>query len=490
MGACGGKSGGDKQQAMSKEQKQLAVNKFEVGPNIFVNLKQGDITDTYIINKILGEGSYGQVRLVQHKKTGQQRAMKQIQKKKILKEQEDAMFSEVALLKDMDHQNIVKLFELYQDSQNYYLVTEYLNGGELLDKLTKLSTFNERTAADYMKQVLSALSYCHAQNIIHRDMKPSNIMLASPDPKSPIKVIDFGTAKKQLSGESQTQVIGTPLYIAPEVIDKNYTEKCDIWSCGVILYQILTGKFPFDVKVQSLQQLFNNIKSGKYNFNSKEFTSLSFEAQNLIKSMLQLDPKKRPSASEILNDPWIKEKAKEDKISLDVMNDLGKFHNESNMRAAILQLIAGEMMTNEEKDQLNQTFQSMDKNKDGQLSKEELVQAYSQVFNDELKAKHLVEDIFTQIDQNNSGKISYTEFLVASSKQNTILSKTKIDQAFKMFDKDGNGQITKQELQDIMCGVDIDNAQWGQIIAQCDKNGDGIIQYDEFANMLLQTAKK
>ncbi|CAD8141516.1 unnamed protein product [Paramecium pentaurelia] len=489
MGACGGKSG-DKQQQMSKEQKQLAVNKFEVGPNIFVNLKQGDITDTYIINKILGEGSYGQVRLVQHKKTGQQRAMKQIQKKKILKEQEDAMFSEVALLKDMDHQNIVKLFELYQDSQNYYLVTEYLNGGELLDKLTKLQTFNERTAAEYMKQVLLALSYCHAQNIIHRDMKPSNIMLASPDPKSPIKVIDFGTAKKQVSGESQTQVIGTPLYIAPEVIDKNYTEKCDIWSCGVILYQILTGKFPFDVKVQSLQQLFANIKSGKYNFNSKEFTSLSFEAQTLIKSMLQLDPKKRPSASEILNDPWIKEKAKEDKISLDVMSDLGKFHNESNMRAAILQMIAGEMMSNEEKDQLNQTFQSMDKNKDGQLSKEELIQAYTQVFNDELKAKHLVEEIFTQIDQNNSGKISYTEFLVASAKQNTILSKTKIDQAFKMFDKDGNGQITKQELQDIMCGVDIDNTQWAQIIAQCDKNGDGIIQYDEFANMLLQTAKK
>ncbi|CAD8059270.1 unnamed protein product [Paramecium sonneborni] len=489
MGACGGKSG-DKQTGMSKEQKQLATNKFEVGPNIFVNLKQGDITDTYIINKILGEGSYGQVRLVQHKKTGQQRAMKQIQKKKILKEQEDAMFSEVALLKDMDHNNIVKLFELYQDSQNYYLVTEYLNGGELLDKLTKLSTFNERTAAEYMKQVLSALSYCHAQNIIHRDMKPSNIMLASPDPKSPIKVIDFGTAKKQLSGESQTQVIGTPLYIAPEVIDKNYTEKCDIWSCGVILYQILTGKFPFDVKVQSLQQLFNNIKSGKYNFNSKEFQGLSFEAQALIKSMLQLDPKKRPSASEILNDPWIKEKAKEDKISLEVMNDLGKFHNESNMRAAIMQLIAGEMMTNEEKDQLNQTFQSMDKNKDGQLSKEELIQAYTQVFNDELKAKHLVDDIFTQIDQNNSGKISYTEFLVASSKQNTLLSKTKIDQAFKMFDKDGNGQITKQELQDIMCGIDIDNSAWAQIISQCDKNGDGIIQYDEFANMLLQTAKK
>nr|AHW46386.1 MSP [Paramecium caudatum] len=489
MGACGGKSD-SKEQTKTKEQKQLAINKFEVGPNIFVNLKQGDITDNYLIQKILGEGSYGQVRLVTHKKTNQLRAMKQIQKKKILKEQEDAMFSEVALLKDMDHPHIVKLFELYQDSQNYYLVTEYLNGGELLDKLTKLTTFNERTAADYMKQVLSALAYCHAQNIIHRDMKPSNIMLQSPDPKAGIKVIDFGTAKKQVSGEKQTQVIGTPLYIAPEVIDKQYTEKCDIWSCGVILYQILTGKFPFDVKVQSLQQLFSNIKSGKYNFTSKEFTSLSFEAQNLIKQMLQFDPSKRPSAQQILDDPWIKEKAREDKISLDVMSDLGKFHNESNMRAAIMQLIAGQMMSSEETEQLTQTFSSMDKNKDGQLSKEEMYAAYTQVFNDELKAKHLVDEIFQKVDSNNSGKISYTEFLVASAKQNTLLSKTKIDQAFKMFDKDGNGVISRQELQDIMCGVDMENQNWNQIIGQCDKNGDGNIQYEEFAQMLLQTAKK
>ncbi|CAD8053170.1 unnamed protein product [Paramecium sonneborni] len=489
MGSCGGKSQ-NKEQNMSKEQKSLAINKFEVGPDIFINLKQGDITDNYIINKILGEGSYGQVRLVQHKKTGQQRAMKQISKKKILKEQEEAMFSEVSLLKNMDYPNIVKLFELYQDSQNYYLVTEYLNGGELLDKLTKLNTFNERMAAEYMKQVLQALAYCHAQNIIHRDMKPSNIMLASPDPQSKIKVIDFGTAKRYISGEAQTQVIGTPLYIAPEVIDKNYTEKCDIWSCGVILYQILTGKFPFDVKVSSLQQLFTNIKSGKYNFTTKEFTSLSYEAQELIKSMLQYDPNKRPSAQKILEDPWIKEKAREESININVMNELGKFRNESNMRAAIMQLIAGSVMSNEEKDQLTSTFQSMDKNKDGQLSKEELIQAYTQVFKDELKAKHLVDEIFDQIDQNNSGKISYTEFLVASAKQNTILSKTKIDQAFKMFDKDGNGVITKAELQDIMCGIDVDNSEWNQIIQSCDKNNDGNIQYEEFASMLLTVVQK
>ncbi|CAD8139284.1 unnamed protein product [Paramecium octaurelia] len=489
MGCCGAKAE-NKQIEMSKEQKSLAINKFQVGPDIFINLKQGDISDNYIINKILGEGSYGQVRLVQHKKSGQQRAMKQISKKKILKDQEEAMFSEVNLLKNMDYPSIVKLYELYQDRQNYYLITEYLNGGELLDKLTKLQSFNERMAAEYMKQVLSALAYCHAQNIIHRDMKPSNIMLASTDPQAKIKVIDFGTAKRCVTGETQTQVIGTPLYIAPEVIDKNYTEKCDIWSCGVILYQILTGKFPFEVKVSSLQQIFNNIKSGKYNFTSKEFTSLSYEAQELIKSMLQFDPNKRPSAQKILDDPWIKEKAREEKISKDVMNELGKFRNESNMRAAILQLIAGSVMSNDEKEQLTSTFQSMDKNKDGQLSKEELIQAYTQVFNDELKAKHLVNEIFDQIDQNKSGKISYTEFLVASAKQNIILSKTKIDQAFKMFDKDGNGVITKPELQDIMCGIDIDNTEWSQIISQCDKNNDGNIQYEEFVSMLLTVVNK
>ncbi|CAD8061124.1 unnamed protein product [Paramecium sonneborni] len=489
MGICWSKPK-IKEQKMSKEQQSLVTNKFEVGSNIFVNLKSGDITDNYIFNKILREGSCGQVRLVLHKKLGQQRAMKQISKKKIQKEQEDAMFSEVSLLKNMDHPNIVKLYELYQDSQNYYLVTEYLNGGELLDKLNVEKTFNEKIAAEYMKQVLQALAYCHAQNIIHRDMKPANIMFASTDSQSQIKVIDFGTAKKFVSGQTQSQTIGTPLYIAPEVIDKNYTEKCDIWSCGVILYQILTGKFPFETKVSCLQQLFNNIKSGQYNFIRKEFISLSIEAQELIKSMLQYDPKKRPSAQQILDDPWIKLKASEDKISVDVLNELRKFRNESNMRAAIMQLIAGSIMTNEEKEQLTSTFQSMDKNKDGQLSKQELIQAYTQVFNDELKAQILISEIFDSIDQNHSGKISYTEFLVASAKQNTILSKNKIDLAFKMFDKDGNGVISKAELQDILCGINIDNSEWDQIIQSCDKNNDGNIQYEEFTELLLTVVQK
>ncbi|CAD8061126.1 unnamed protein product [Paramecium sonneborni] len=241
MGICWSKPK-IKEQKMSKEQQSLVTNKFEVGSNIFVNLKSGDITDNYIFNKILREGSCGQVRLVLHKKLGQQRAMKQISKKKIQKEQEDAMFSEVSLLKNMDHPNIVKLYELYQDSQNYYLVTEYLNGGELLDKLNVEKTFNEKIAAEYMKQVLQALAYCHAQNIIHRDMKPANIMFASTDSQSQIKVIDFGTAKKFVSGQTQSQTIGTPLYIAPEVIDKNYTEKCDIWSCGFRIFIDISSK--------------------------------------------------------------------------------------------------------------------------------------------------------------------------------------------------------------------------------------------------------
>lgn len=113
------------------------------------------------------------------------------------------MFNEVALLKNMDHPNIVRLYELYQDDKNYFLVTEFLTGGELLDKITKQKVFTEKMAAEYMKQIMSALAYCHAEKIIHRDLKPANIMFESNDPQARIKVIDFGTAKKSYNGEKQ-----------------------------------------------------------------------------------------------------------------------------------------------------------------------------------------------------------------------------------------------------------------------------------------------
>ena len=143
----------------------------------------------------------------------------------------------------MDHQNIVKLYEVYEDDEFFYLIMDLLRGGELFDEIVKRQKYTENDAAEVMLQLLSAINYIHKKGFIHRDLKPENICIRSGQG---IKIIDFGTARKFTYGKKLRQIIGTPFYMAPEIFnDKKYNEKADIWSIGIVMYIILTGKAPY-----------------------------------------------------------------------------------------------------------------------------------------------------------------------------------------------------------------------------------------------------
>lgn len=150
-------------------------------------------------------------------------------------------------MRQLDHPNIVRLFEVFQDDKRFYLVTELCTGGELFDEITKRSHFSEADAALITKQVLSAVAYCHSKNICHRDLKPENILLDSKaaDSSNSIKVIDFGASQKFDPSKKMNQIYGTAYYIAPEILKSDYNEKCDVWSVGVILFILLSGRPPF-----------------------------------------------------------------------------------------------------------------------------------------------------------------------------------------------------------------------------------------------------
>jgi len=168
--------------------------------------------------------------------------MKMISKKKLNKTEEDKLFEELSILRSIDHPCIVKVFEHFQDDKYHYLISEYCTGGELFERIKDVSPFTEKVAAHYMKQILSAISYCHVNNIVHRDLKPENILFDSKLTNSNIKVIDFGASTKFDHNEMMTKRIGTPFYVAPEILlKKPYDEKCDVWSLGVIMYILLCG---------------------------------------------------------------------------------------------------------------------------------------------------------------------------------------------------------------------------------------------------------
>ena len=185
-----------------------------------------------------------------HKKLNFMRAIKSLDRRCLPKAQRKQLLFEVDLLKEMvrgrqDHPNILKIYEVIKDDVYYHIVTELLTGGELFDRITEGVRYSEERIAMYMQQILSAVHYCHEKRIIHRDLKPENLIFEDPSETALLKVIDFGASCTY--EESSKGVVGTAYYIAPEILKSHtYDEKCDIWSCGIILYMLLAGYPPFN----------------------------------------------------------------------------------------------------------------------------------------------------------------------------------------------------------------------------------------------------
>ena len=221
------------------------------------------------------------------------------------------MQQEVSILRTLDHPNILKIHETYQDKFSYFIVTELCTGGELFDRITSSQSICEATAAEYTRQILSCLVYCHDRNVVHRDLKPENFLLDTAAPSANIKLIDFGAACELTPGNLLTRKVGTSYYIAPEVIEMGYTEKCDIWSAGTVLYVMLSGVPPFSGN--SDEEIIRNVSKGKYAFAGREWEGISAHAKDFISKLMNVDPSARLSAKQALNHPWITNAPKQGK---------------------------------------------------------------------------------------------------------------------------------------------------------------------------------
>ena len=287
------------------QKEDLVLNK---GDFVFQH-RNTKFQDVYTVDdNVLGQGGFGIVQKCYHKDTKALRAVKIMRKDKINKSEQVRLRYEIDILKNLDHPNILRLYEVFEDKRNIYLVTEYCNGGELFDEIVKRHRFEEKDAAPIMKQLLSAINYCHNRKVCHRDLKPENILLDAHD-KNKIKLIDFGTSQIFENEEKMELVLGTAYYIAPEVLTGNYNEKCDVWSIGVILYILLSGEPPFPGNSDS--EILAKVKRGKYSFNRPVWKTRSKTVQNFISKMMAFDPNERLTAAQALESEWIQQKAQE-----------------------------------------------------------------------------------------------------------------------------------------------------------------------------------
>lgn len=484
------------------------TNDFKINNNFLVSENTKDPYQFYTNVKCLGEGSFGKVFKVKHKLTNELRAMKVINKSntKISREEEEECLKEINILKVLDHPNIIKVYEYFNTKRKLFIITELCTGGELFDRIIEVKYFTETVAAHIMKQIFSCTAFCHLNNIIHRDLKPENILIENEDERKKdffnIKIIDFGTSEinkhKMLSEKT-----GTAYYIAPEVINNCYNEKCDMWSCGVILYILLCGSPPFSA--DSDNEIFKKIKIGKYYYKGSVWKEISQDAKDLISELLTKDIDKRLSALEALQHKWFKNMFSDNNKELlqmqkinfpknhlkGIINNIKTFRAEKKLQHAALAFIVHNLAKREDIRELKNVFLAFDLNGDGRLTKDELIEGMTQVMT-RGEALNDVERILENLDGDKNGYIEYEEFLRASLDKEKLLSKENIKIAFDMFDKDGSGYIDKNEIKQVLGGGSSQHSEnvWSNILSEIDVNSDGKISFEEFSEVMYKLVEQ
>ena len=472
-----------------------------IDKTIIIGKGEGNIKDNYEIGKKIGGGSYGIVFLSLNKRTGEKVAIKVMKKlKKDNKTLNKDILKEIEMLKTLDHQNIINIFEFYEGDYNFYIITEYCQSGNLLDKINKTNLqISESRTSVIIFQILSAINYCHQRNIIHRDLKPENIMLDnnSTNGYPYVKLIDFGTAKFRET-EYENQLIGSPYFIAPEVIDKKYTNKCDIWSIGIILYFIISKKKPFTGF--SLKEIFNSIKEDEINLKTGAFNFVSDELKDLLKKLLTKNPDERISADEALQHKWFainKTKEKLSKLDTKEINGLldnikNYFPNNFLQQTSLLYLVNN--YPNEETvKKASSLYIKLDKDNNGIIDYNEFVNGLEILFKEkgENIEKNYLINCYNRIDSNNNGKIEYDEFIRAAINKKEFLSPSLMKQAFEHFDNDKSGSITINDMIKVFgFNTNSNNLnEFQKIIDECDINKNGSIELNEFITIMEKILK-
>lgn len=290
--------------------------------------------------------------------------------------------------------------------------------------------------------------------------------------------------------------LGTAYYIAPEVLRKKYDEKCDVWSCGVILYILLCGYPPFGG--QTDQEILKRVEKGKYAFEPPDWTNVSEEAKTLVRLMLTYEPQKRISAEEALNHAWITKFSSQKDGDMSkhaltgALGNMKKFQSTQKLAQAAMLFMGSKLTTVEETKELTQIFRVLDKNGDGQLDRKELIEGYKKLMEwkgdtseiDDAQREAEVDQILQSVDFDKNGYIEYSEFVTVCMDKQLLLSRERLQQAFRQFDSDGSGKITSDELAKLFGSTAVDDATWHDVLKETDKNNDGEVDFDEFVEMM------
>ena len=485
---------------------------------------------TYQDIELLGGGTYGVVKKVCLKNNKETvRAMKIIDKQHIEKGQEKLLFEEIEILRKLEHPNIMKIYEYFIDQKYIYIISEFLDEGDLLGKLKKLNSMSELVVKFLMSQILDAVAYLHANRVFHGDIKLENIMLYKTSRKRKkrfttinrdlnsnrnlekqlennsqsnseyieemsnyeIKLIDFGCSKylTKKRHNSLSGIVGTSMYCSPEVVNNLYDEKSDEWSCGILMYILLTGDVPFEGKTEI--EIFDNIKKYNINFNTGELKNVSNNCMNLLKSLLDPKKKNRITAFEALKHPFFTDKLNPMKILTQHkdLNILKKFLQLERYPSILHKVVVAYLCFNfidiEEEKKLSELFRFLDQKNRNKLEYEDFrkgfIEANIIVSHDDLKK------FMKLLDTDGSKLIEYQEFLRALCDKDMLFKDENLKAVFNVIDKDKKGYINLKDIKNFIIGIKDDNFKESDLEKLGEKlkvSNDSEITFEKFCDFI------
>ena len=533
----------------NQKQPLNSITDVKINLKDFVRQRNENFLDVYDKLEILGQGSFGDVYKVRRKNDKEIRALKEI-KKKSLKVSE--LKNEINILKKIDHPNIMSIYEFFEDENYLYIVMEYCNSGDLSNKMDDYGLLCEFILKYVMYQVFLAINCLHMKKVVHGDIKRENIafikkkelkqnnvykkkekdvfelfneekevqkelleanninklsekakMLLIELSKYEIKLVDFGCAKmkkenkkdKKLSG-----IIGTAFYCSPEVVKNNYDYDCDEWSCGVLMYILLSGIPPFDGDTE--EDIFKKILNEKPNLDIPQLKHVSESCKSLISKLLEKDPNKRIKCSEVLKDEFFKngifigdllvgKKEENDEIlKTFIKNKSERFggteKKDSKFKTAVIAYITLNFVGKTEKKKANEIYRQLSLGDEKHIiSKKSFNESMKNLF-DEITQEE-VEKLFNDLDDNNNEEIEFHELIKGLCDQKKILTDKNLREAFNFFDNDSSGEITWNEIANVIFnGKSIPENVISEFLEEIGQNDVNIsINYDEFKRIIL-----
>ncbi|XP_027364204.1 calcium-dependent protein kinase 32-like [Abrus precatorius] len=482
MGNCCTTPSGINKKGKKQKQKQNGIGKKLV---VLQKPTGHDIGLRYELGQELGRGEFGITYLCMDRETKEEMACKSILKKKLRTaiDIEDVR-REVEIMKHLPkHPNIVSLKDTYEDDNAVHLVMELCEGGELFDRIVARGHYTERAAAVVTKTIVEVVQNCHKHGVMHRDLKPENFLFGNKKETAPLKAIDFGLSVFFKQGEKFDEIVGSPYYMAPEVLKRNYGPEVDIWSAGVILYILLCGVPPFWAETE--QGVAQAIIRSVVDFKREPWSKVSDNAKDLVKKMLDPDPQSRLTAQQVLDHPWLQNANKAPNISLGeaVRARLMQFSVMNKLKKRALRVIA-EHLSVEEVAGIKEGFELMDTSNKGKINIDELRVGLQ-------KLGHNIPDGDVQIlmeagDVDKDGYLDYGEFLAICIHLRKKDNEEHLHKAFQFFDQNQSGYIEIEELHNALADeVETNNEEViNAIMHDVDTDKDGRISYEEFAAMM------